>query len=101
MTNMKKIFLTFFLLLSLVSVESQIIYKQFEVLEDTLFYEVKGKGEAVLFLSGGPGGSPESLHSIIDYVSKDHNTILLHQRGTGKSSDVNIDVSTITLNQYH
>lgn len=67
---------------------------------DSLYYEVKGSGEPVLFLSGGPGGSPESLKPIMDYVSKSNYSILLHQRGTGLSSNNKINPSTITLNQY-
>lgn len=67
---------------------------------DSIFYEVRGDGNEVLFLAGGPGGSSKSLSSIVDYVSRDNKTILLHQRGTGLSSYNKVDSSTITLNQY-
>lgn len=96
----KKIFSTIVFFFSLVNINAQSIYKCFESSNDSLFYEVMGNGTPVLFLSGGPGGAPASLQNIIDYVNKDHYTILLHQRGTGLSSNIKIDSASITLDQY-
>lgn len=53
-----------------------------------------------MFLSGGPGGSPESLATIVDYVSGNNRSILLHQRGTGLSSAGRTDSSTISLDRF-
>lgn len=65
-----------------------------------IYYEVCGKGAPVLFLSGGPGAPPQSMNPIIDYISNHYKSILLHQRGTGKSENLKIDSTTINLNDY-
>lgn len=51
----------------------------------TLHYEVLGKGEPVVLLSGGPGFSPEYLRPIAEKLQKHYAAVLYHQRGTGKS----------------
>lgn len=51
----------------------------------TLHYEVVGKGEPVVLLSGGPGFSPEYLRPIAERLGKQYAAVLFHQRGTGKS----------------
>lgn len=51
----------------------------------TLHYEVLGKGEPVVLLSGGPGFSPDYLRPIADTLKKKYSAVLFHQRGTGKS----------------
>ena len=52
-----------------------------------LHYDVVGKGTPVLLLSGGPGFSPDYLRPIADKLSGKYRFVLLHQRGTGKSTD--------------
>ncbi|HEX6639529.1 MAG TPA: alpha/beta hydrolase [Thermoanaerobaculia bacterium] len=51
----------------------------------TLYYDVVGKGEPVVLLSGGPGFSPEYLRPVAEVLGKNHAAVLFHQRGTGKS----------------
>jgi proline iminopeptidase len=51
----------------------------------TLHYELVGKGEPVVLLSGGPGFSPEYLRPIADRLGGKFQFVLFHQRGTGKS----------------
>lgn len=51
----------------------------------TVFYETYGKGSPIIFLAGGPGGSPYSALPLIEKYKKNHQCILLHQRGTGQS----------------
>ncbi|HEU4889270.1 MAG TPA: alpha/beta hydrolase [Thermoanaerobaculia bacterium] len=51
----------------------------------TLYYDVVGKGEPVVLLSGGPGFSPDYLRPIADTLKKKYAAVLFHQRGTGKS----------------
>lgn len=51
----------------------------------TLHYEVLGKGEPVVLLSGGPGFSPDYLRPIAERLQKKYAAVLFHQRGTGKS----------------
>lgn len=51
-----------------------------------IHYDVIGKGEPVVLLSGGPGFSPDYLRPIAEKLADKYAFILLHQRGTGKSS---------------
>lgn len=63
----------------------------------TLYYDVVGKGDPVLLLSGGPGFSPEYLRPIAEKLQDEHRFVLLHQRGTGKSVVQTYDAETISL----
>ncbi|HEX8410176.1 MAG TPA: alpha/beta hydrolase [Thermoanaerobaculia bacterium] len=51
----------------------------------TLYYDVVGKGEKVVLLSGGPGFSPEYLRPVAEKLGSRYAFVLFHQRGTGKS----------------
>jgi proline iminopeptidase len=51
-----------------------------------LHYDLLGSGWPVLMLSGGPGFSPDYLRPVADKLAQNWEVILLHQRGTGKSS---------------
>lgn len=51
-----------------------------------IHYDVIGQGAPVVLLSGGPGFSPDYLRPIVDKLADKYQFILLHQRGTGKSS---------------
>jgi len=63
----------------------------------TLHYDVVGKGDPVLLLSGGPGFSPEYLRPIAEKLQGEHQFVLLHQRGTGKSVVEAYDANAISL----
>jgi proline iminopeptidase len=63
----------------------------------TLHYDVIGKGEPVLLLSGGPGFSPDYLRPIAEKLGDEHRFVLLHQRGTGKSVVDTYDANAISL----
>ena len=63
----------------------------------TIYYDIVGKGEPVLLLSGGPGFSPEYLRPIAEKLGDKHRFVLLHQRGTGKSAVAKYDAETISL----
>ncbi len=63
----------------------------------TLYYDVVGKGDPVLLLSGGPGFSPDYLRPIAEKLKDEHRFVLLHQRGTGKSVVEKYDANTISL----
>lgn len=63
----------------------------------TLHYDVVGKGDPVLLLSGGPGFSPDYLRPIAEKLGDRHRFVLLHQRGTGKSAVEKYDASAISL----
>ena len=51
-----------------------------------LHYDVIGAGHPVVLLSGGPGFSPDYLKPIAEKLAGRYQFILLHQRGTGRSS---------------
>lgn len=63
----------------------------------TLHYDVVGKGEPVLLLSGGPGFSPDYLRPIAEKLADQHRFVLPHQRGTGKSVVKTYDADAISL----
>jgi proline iminopeptidase len=66
-----------------------------------IYYEEYGKGPPLYILSGGPGEAPEyPYHQIIDSLKSQFTCVLLHQRGSGKSRNIPINESTITINNY-
>lgn len=66
-----------------------------------LYYEEYGKGPALYILSGGPGEAPEHPYlQIIDSLKSFYTCVLLHQRGSGRSKDLPINETTITINNY-
>lgn len=62
-----------------------------------LHYEVVGKGEPVLLLSGGPGFSPAYLRPIAEKLAGKRSFVLLHQRGTGLSQLAKVDMEALAL----
>lgn len=64
---------------------------------ETLYFSSTGKGQKVIILQGGPGYSVAGCQSWADSLSDKHECILFHQRGTGLSSDVKYDSTTINL----
>jgi len=50
-----------------------------------IYYEVYGKGDAILILHGGGVGTPYELGKIIDNLKKNHKVILMSTRGHGRS----------------
>ncbi len=75
--------------------------KSFENGDVILHYEEYGQGPALYILSGGPGESPDHPYrQIIDSLQSFYTCILLHQRGSGRSRDIPINNSTITIDNY-
>lgn len=62
-----------------------------------IFYHEYGKGEPVLILSGGPGVSCEQEEDVAIKLSEKYHSILLEQRGTGRSIPIPFDTTTINL----
>jgi proline iminopeptidase len=62
-----------------------------------LHYELVGRGEPVVLLSGGPGFSPEYLRPIAEKLGGRHQFVLFHQRGTGKSVIETYTAETLKL----
>jgi proline iminopeptidase len=64
---------------------------------ESLFYTRMGHGPVVIFLCGGPGFSVNFLQQWADSLSSNFECILFDQRGTGLSSNVKMDSTTINL----
>jgi len=64
---------------------------------ETLYFRTIGKGPRFILLSGGPGYGADGMKPWADSLSGDFECILFHQRGTGLSSNVKLDSSTINL----
>jgi proline iminopeptidase len=66
----------------------------------TLYYDVVGKGESIVLLSGGPGFSPEYLRPVADVLAKNYAAVLFHQRGTGKSKLESYEGKVLELKRF-
>jgi proline iminopeptidase len=64
---------------------------------ESLFYTKTGNGPIIIFLSGGPGVSVNSMQLWADTLSTKFECILFDQRGTGLSTNVRLDSTTINL----
>ncbi len=62
-----------------------------------LYFYSYGKGEPLILLSGGPGGSGASMDHMISELNKNYRVILFDQRGTGRSWTNPFDSTTINL----
>ena len=66
-----------------------------------LYYEEYGKGPALYILSGGPGEAPEHPYrQLVDSLKSFYTCILIHQRGSGKSRNIPINQTTISIKNY-
>ena len=66
-----------------------------------LFYEEQGKGPALYILTGGPGAPPgDPSHRIMDSLRPFYTCVLLHQRGAGRSRNIQINETTINIKSY-
>ncbi|MGB4974736.1 MAG: alpha/beta hydrolase [Cyclobacteriaceae bacterium] len=66
-----------------------------------LYYEEYGTGPALYILSGGPGEAPEHPYrQIVDSLKPYYTCILIHQRGSGRSRNIPVNATTITINNY-
>lgn len=65
----------------------------------TIYYETMGKGEPLYILSGGPGITPYSMRDVATELSKNYQTVLIHQRGTGLTI-LPINEQTIQIDKY-
>ncbi len=61
-----------------------------------LHYTVHGQGAPVLLLAGGPGMSGDYMLPIAERLG-DYRTIVLDQRGTGRSTMARLEPATMTL----
>jgi proline iminopeptidase len=91
-----KFALLFFITLPLIAIGQKLdsIGYQF----GNLYYHEYGTGVPVIILSGGPGGSYIQEEEMAIEVGKRYRSILLEQRGTGRSIPIPFDSTTINLN---
>jgi proline iminopeptidase len=62
-----------------------------------LFYHEYGKGKTIILLTGGPGNDCMQLSEMAIKLSISRRIILFEQRGTGRSTPVPLDSTTINL----
>lgn len=62
-----------------------------------IYYRIMGEGSPILIIGGGPGDVSDRYLSLCELLSKGFQCILVDQRGTGKSTPVKIDSSSISL----
>lgn len=88
--------LIFFLLIyNVISAQEILSFKTSD--GESLFYTKTGKGPIIIFLAGGPGLSVNSIQTWADTLSTKFECILFDQRGTGFSTNVRLDSTTINL----
>jgi proline iminopeptidase len=66
---------------------------------ESLFYKKTGTGPVIVFLCGGPGLAASYLQPWADTLSNNFECIVFDQRGTGLSTDVKLDSTTINLHR--
>ena len=64
---------------------------------EILYFTSVAKGPKIIFLFGGPGYDVKGMKPWADSLSRDFEGILFDQRGTGLSSNVKMDSTTINL----
>jgi len=62
-----------------------------------IYYRVFGAGTPILIIGGGPGDVADRYLSLSQGIAKNHQCILVDQRGTGKSTPAVFDSTTISL----
>lgn len=62
-----------------------------------LYYHEYGTGEPLLLLTGGPGSSYQQLEEVAVTLGEKYRSILVEQRGTGRSVPTPFDSSTVNL----
>jgi len=79
---------------------SQNVYAQHQKVNSSgldIYYRIFGTGTPILILGGGPGDVSDRYLSLCELLSKNHQCILVDQRGTGKSTPAVSDSSTISI----
>lgn len=71
--------------------------KFIELADSKIYYQTFGEGVPILILNGGPGMSSEGFIPLAKELSKNHQTIIYDQRGTGLSKMNKIDDQTISM----
>src|ERR1700704_339505 len=62
-----------------------------------IYYRTFGNGKPLLIINGGPGMNSDGFVGLATALSKNNQTIIYDQRGTGKSIVEKTDALTITM----
>lgn len=90
-----RLIILFLLIFNFISAQDTLSFKTSD--GESLFYTKQGKGPIIIFLGGGPGVGVNSLQLWADTLSTKFECILFDQRGTGLSTNVRLDSTTINL----
>ena len=95
-----KIISRFFIFLFLGALVTLNIHGEYEKVNSSgldIYYRVFGEGTPILIIGGGPGDVSDRFVSLSEGIAKNHRSVLVDQRGTGKSTPAVFDSSTISL----
>jgi pimeloyl-ACP methyl ester carboxylesterase len=90
-----RLLIYFLFIFNVISAQKSLSFKTSD--GETLYYTKEGNGPKVIFLAGGPGYSSVIVKSYADSLLAKFECILFDQRGTGLSTSVKIDSTTINL----
>ena len=93
--SLRKALVTLVCTLSALMVHAQAREGTFTNAGLTLHYTVRGSGTPVVLLSGGPGHEAAYLEPVAEMLASEHTTILLEQRGTGRSIPPELNATTV------
>lgn len=96
---MKRILIIFLLLIIPVLVISHESEKFTTDDGESLYFTRTGSGQKVILLCGGPGFGANLMNPWLDSLANRFQPVLFEQRGTGLSSKVRLDSSTINFNR--
>lgn len=89
-----------FIVLSVVSVSvAQIKSGYIKTEQDSLYYEIYGKGKPIVIVHGGPGLDHSYLMPQLKNIKSGYSLIFYDQRGTGKSSG-KLDSNSINVRKF-
>lgn len=80
-----------------ITMESYAQYQKVNSNDLDIYYRIFGEGTSILIIGGGPGDNSNRYLSLCELLSNDFQSILVDQRGTGKSSPSVYDSSTISV----
>src|ERR1700712_3378551 len=93
---MKKLFILFFM-----ATFHCVVFAQTEGYvqagNSKIYYRTFGTGKPLLIINGGPGMNSDGFIDLARILSKNNETIIYDQRGTGRSNVQKLDTSTITM----
>lgn len=93
---MRSILTTFIFLVSILTAFAQ-TSGYVENGDSKTYFRTFGNGKSILIINGGPGMNSDGFVTLARTLSKNNQTIIYDQRGTGKSVLDKVDGTTITM----